>query len=339
MASVDALTLVNRVRRRSQLPTVSAFDAHRSDLVLDLVNESKNAVLEERVWPFDLRHDGVLVTSPAQSEDTNAWVPNGSTSGSIAGGSSLLSDVTGDLVTRIAITDSSDYGSTAFRLVSAETSGSDLNFILETPWPGTTGTVGTRAYQTFSAEYLLPETVRSVLSVRSQEEEIRLAWIDPSLDFPQVIPRPLDEISDDLRWVGVGGFAEGTFDASSQSSADERKMRMIVYPVPDSALVLHYSYVHRHPDLTSASDTLDDVPSGIVDEIVHDAYARLQMSDAGNDTEAGLRNLSVAKRSRRDKARNDRFDPFRRRAIRPVDGARGLSIRDRLSSPFGESEL
>ena len=337
MASITALQLVNRVLRRVQKSTVSDFSEHLGAAVLDLVNAAKNEVLESRIWPFDIRHDGVLtLKGSATLSDVDAT--NGSAQ---LGTTSLISywDLTKTnfgRVDRIVLDSDADFGNTAFRIRSFNTTPSPDELRLDVEWPGTTVTGASATV--FSAEYLLPTTVRSVLSVRHQEQDLKLDLIDPSLGFDQLFPRPLDEINDEISWVGIGGQADETVRLGAFGD-DSTRTRMVVHPIPESDLVLHYRYVYLHPDLSSTSDTLDDVPPSVQNEIVNEAVGHYLLSPLGGDAEAGQALLRERAASTNRKADAARPDPFRRRTIKPLDTVRGGARHDPFPTPFGESEL
>ena len=170
-----ALSLVNRIRRllREEDVTVFLSTDLLSSVLLDLLNESKRDILEERIWDFDKRQDGVLATA-APLTGTDGSFTNANTAFSLA--SSAPSSVAGDWSAKIVPTSDASYGDTAFRIVSVATSGGGSSGVLSIAYPGTT-IAGSASFTIVFDEYLLPATVRAVTSVRHQESDLRLVEV------------------------------------------------------------------------------------------------------------------------------------------------------------------
>ncbi len=117
----------------------------------------------------------------------------------------------------------------------------------------------------FYAEYVLPDTVRSVIRVTHQDDPITLDQVDATVAFDELYPRPQIEYGSP-EVVSVGGFETHTHISGTESIAPG--LRMSVWPVPDEAYVLDFTYHYRHPVLTETTSTLQGVPPEIVDQMV-----------------------------------------------------------------------
>lgn len=295
---------------------MAAFTSGQGDssqAVLDLINAEARDILS-RDWPF-LKRWGVLTTLAA-STGTDATVTNGS----VAVGLSSVTDVTevtGEHVARIAITDDASYPGTSFRIVSGIVSGA-FGGQLETEYPGTTN-AGSGDYTLFAAEYLLPETVDGVYQVVFEEHPLDLVFTDET-ELRSGYPRLWDDTGEP-RLVAVGGTETATYDSSG--SAPDPKLRMLVFPVPDEAYVLRYQYKRAFADMTATTDTLSGVPEKVIDKIVDMAYAKASLSNIFNDPALGAANLNEA-RGATDRIRKDsKPDRGRRFTVRSLDNVSG----------------
>ncbi len=167
-------------------------------------------------------------------------------------------------ITRVLPTGSSDYANTGFRVTSvAEAS------VLPTVAAITVGAefgsaLSGAAAELFYAEYVLPDTVRSVIRVTHQDDPVTLEQVDATVAFDELYPRPQIEYGTP-EVVSVGGLEAQTYLAGTAPSPG---LRMSVWPVPDEAYVLDFTYHYRHPELTEKTSTLEGVPPEIVDQIV-----------------------------------------------------------------------
>jgi hypothetical protein len=316
-----AINLVNRLRRRHRIDDVSgiAGDDPLTMALLDCVNESARDVLSERMWPWNVRSDGVLVTSASRT-GTDASVINGQVAFGVTSFAGTEAEVSADRQARIVITDDATYPGTSFRITAAAKTGSQLLGTLETAWPGTTNG-GAADYRTFVAEYALPDTVQKVLSVRHQETPMRLIEVPPHATFDEVVPRPHDVVSADPEFVAIGGMMTPT----TTSAVLAPKLRLILWPVPSTALVLHYSYYARPAAMAAATDRLE-IPDEVLDVVLDHAFARSNMTAVGNDASMGRAGMVEAMGSAMRKHVASTVDPSR---------PRSLSSHDRTVRPGG----
>jgi hypothetical protein len=288
--SVTALSLVNRVNRRRRMPDVAAFNATEDQATLDAINTAVDEVCSSRRWEFDIRR-GQMTLRPrkqaATGETLTATAVAGATNITVDYTATTLTEATKDFfaspgddyryITRVLPTGSSEYGNTAFRVMTATAQTSTTNAKIDTE-------VGTAfsdvTAELFYAEYVLPDTVRSVIRVTHQDDPVTLEQVDATVAFDELYPRPQIEFGTP-EVVSVGGFEPATrsdatvsFDPGSgtlTTMTDAQMapgLRMTVWPVPDEAYVLDFTYHYRHPELTATTSTLEGVPPEIVDQIV-----------------------------------------------------------------------
>ena len=279
-----ALALVNRMRAKRRDATSSIITDKTGVAYLDFLNAAITTVLEERTWRFQQRSDGILKTI-AKTTGTLGFFTNGDTYVSVQGTSTT--QVSGSFKLRIVGTDDANYGNTNFGVASAINAGppppNNLLMYLDTAWPGTSTGAGT--VDLFSYEYQLPSTVRSVTGVVHQENPIALMFEDEQYTFDRLVPTPHDNISDQPQFVMVGGEVQST--ATSLLATGTYATAIKVYPVPNSVLVLNYSYIYRQPILTVATDELNRVPPVVEDLIVDLATARV-ITSLEKDIQTGL---------------------------------------------------
>ena len=238
---------------------------------LDALNTAIEEVLSSERWEFDLRRDqmtlrprltGLVATNSAGDRSSFVLVRTDGLEGA---------DIYGDYVTRLLVTGSADYANTADRVLYGSVLG------------GTAATIATAAdleeeltsatAELFYAEYILPDTVRDVVRVTHQEQPIHLEQIDPVIEFDELYPRPSLEYGEPQS-ISIGGLDVATYLGSG--SAGAAGLRMVVWPVPDQAYVIDYAYYYRHPELTTATDTLTGVPQNVVAKIVETAAANMK---------------------------------------------------------------
>lgn len=271
MAAPTALQLVNRVnRKRRQVPDTTIV-SQQSLATLDAINKAMNDVLSAMSWEFDMRRAS-LVTKARNIGGTYTYV-SGTTAVQVGSfdTSTLVADLAyGDFILRWLPVGDANFGDTAFRVLRASTPnlGGSVFVIPDLPDSLSSGV----ECQIFYAEYMLPETVKTVHRVSYQEGDLSLEQIGPTIEFDEAIPRPHIEYGEP-RSVSVGGWDISTYDATFGANAPDPRLRMIVWPVPDQEYVLDYQYDYRHPELTSDDDTLDGVSTEVVDSIVEFATA------------------------------------------------------------------
>lgn len=286
--AVTLIQMINRVRRRHRFPDVTTLTA--DDLVSpvqDALNESARQVLESRSWDFLIRHDGMLTTRPrVQASGVVILKLGGLDQISDTVPSTTATDHAGDFVTRARITSDASFGDTSFRVPSVRNFGGQSVYFLDTAWPGSSDLAA--SLELFAAEYLLPDTVGDVLSVRHQEQDLELCFVPRQHGFDSVVQRYHESFSDSPRVVYVGAQITSTYDRDQASSGDTG-LGMLLYPTPESELALHYSYRYRHADMTETTDTLVGVPNHVVDQIIELAVAKTYISHIGNDINLGAK--------------------------------------------------
>lgn len=308
-----ALQLVNRIRRKLRLPDTSDFAKSENLLLLDLVNEAINTVLELRDWDFDIRHDGHL-TAVANSTGSGSGLSFGASGATMTINESLPASAS-PFVARIIFTHDTNYGDTAYRV---------------SVWNGTTVTVPdanpdisttSPTYSIFANEYVLPDARRKILSVRHQESDIRVEEVDRTIRFDRFVQRPQESITDtpDLIYVGGRGLAT----KSNAADADNDGLLFMPWPTPSLALDFDYSYLQRHDELTTTTDTLDNVDRYAVDLIVELAYGRSLQSDFGNNKEEGIAIERKVIGQSKEFETNDNRMPNRRLPLRSHDRSAG----------------
>ena len=277
-----ALALVNKVGRLMREEDASALTETFATQVLDLVNEAKRDLRESKNWQFDTRNDGVVVapapfTGTATTVSGTAVVLSGITTSQIVPSNHTAS------VARIVFTADTAFGDTAFRIVSSVDAIGVANLTLATAFPGTVS--ASTAVSIVFDEQVLPSTVRGVTSVRHQEGDVELVHLTRNL-LDMVRQRPHESTTDSPVVVTIGGTGESTYNSSSASNGT-RGTLFTVNPIAGSKLSFDYSYLYRHPDLSSSQD-LVNVDSAVEDCIVRLAYARAMQSGIGNEPEAGI---------------------------------------------------
>lgn len=273
--SFTGLQLVNRVRRLRRLDAVSSIAATEDLAALDAINNAIEEVLSSERWEFDLRRDQMTLRPRLTSltVSTDGSTPRNYNRLIVYRSGGLVdADTFGDYIVRIVPTGSTNFSSTAFRAntTSAITAGTVALFdgsaeITETM----TDVTGSMIY----TEYIMPDTVRDIVRVTYQNEPLTLEQIDPVIEFDELYPGSGIEYGPP-ETISVGGLDVRTY--LNSVDADPAGLRMVVWPVPDQAYVLDYSYYYRHPELTSATSTLEGVPQNVVAKIVDVAAAHMK---------------------------------------------------------------
>jgi len=319
--AVTALQLVNRVRRMHRFPDTAALTDGLSKAILDQVNSAMQTVLEERTWNWQTRTDGYIRTNQTYSGSDLIMAAAGTTAVITANPwtSPEQSPFNDDRIAELVVTDDDDYSSTSFTCDSGDVSDSFAQVWPDQAWPGATNTAGD--YLIFSHKFILPSTVRAVLSVKHQETPVRVFFAEEFLDYDKVFPRPWDYRDDSPDFVVVGGFAKSSRDRDGDLSAGENVegMKMLVHPVPSEEYVLNYSYIYRVAELSATTDDLGIVPESIANIIGDLAYARSLQVGIGNDPTTGfaMERRVLADLSRRYAAQ--KADPVRRSQVPSLD--------------------
>jgi hypothetical protein len=270
--TATALQLVNRVHRLRRMPDVGSFSETEDLATLDVLNTSIEEVLSSRRWEFDMRRDQIVLRGRLTGLTfTNSPSVLSSFVGVRSAGLDQ-EDMNGSYITRMLITGSEDYPQTAIRLIysSAVLGGVQASFVAGA---ALSETISSAAGELFYAEYILPDTVRDILRVTYQEDALNLVQIDPIVEFDELYPRPSIQYGPP-EVVSVGGFDIATY--QGVDNEEPPGLRMIVWPIPDQAYVLDYSYHYRHPELASVDDTLDGVPPDVISQIVETAAVKMK---------------------------------------------------------------
>lgn len=270
--SVTALQLTNRVRRLRRMPDVGSISETEDLATLDAINASIEEVLSSRRWEFDMRRaqialrpyltDLTLTSTVGFTDLMTVYRADGLTE----------ADTYGDYVVRLLPSGSTNHSRTALRvryssvIVTGNSSFMTVTTDIDEALDGVAGRL-------FYAEYVLPDTVRDVIRFTHQQEELTLDQIDPVVEFDELYPTPNIEFGAP-RLVSVGGLDVSTY--SVESTAPSPGLRLIVWPIPDESYILDYTYHYRHPELTTATDTLDGVPQDVVYQIVDLAAAKMK---------------------------------------------------------------
>lgn len=316
MASTTALTMVNRLLRRHGFEDYVAFTAPETLLALDLVNQAVRDLLAQRDYPWNIRSDGVLRLYDTVSATSGASVSAGSTTLTITSATGSSTDYTGgsaagELVARVQFTDSTLYGETEFRVIDLDIATGTMTATLAQAIPDA---VSDGAYKFFFNEYLLTDTVAKVLSVRHEEQPIRLMEVGPHAAFDELMPRPHD-IDGEPEVVMVGGLSTST---SVTGTTAAQRLRLMVWPIPDEDYLLKFSYKERVSELTTTTSTLV-APAEFVDDVIDRAEALSNMTQRFNAPELAQVQFRNATMTAERKWVNSVLDPNRRHSLRPHD--------------------
>jgi len=294
--SLTALQLVNRVRRRMRHDDVTAISQLRDLATLDAINRAMRDVLMGNVWEDDKRH--TQVTLKARKTGVSVTFNSGGSSGAVSFSGAVTSDVIGDFILRVVPLGSTQYANTAIRALTATIPSADVS-VVTLPFE-VSEDISVTAGELFYSEYMLPDTVRSVLTVTHQDQGISLEQVGATTEFAELYPRQQIEYGEP-RSVSVGGLDVPTYQVGS--TTPDPGLRMIVWPPPDDEYVLDIEYLYRHPDLATATDTLEGVSDVVVDSIVDLATADMQQNYERNTTEGralradGLEKLDRVKKA------------------------------------------
>jgi hypothetical protein len=347
------LEMVNSVRgklREERIATISSTDLLTTEIV-ELINDAGSEILEGDDWEFDVRHDGRLWYPASQSGThglfgshwDDAVYENETTVFLFYQDDTDPGDVFEDMDlagfrcsgnrmrARVVPTDSS-FGNTSwiistvikgansFRLTTAD------NLYFTAPAQADPGD-----WTTYANEVVLPSAVKEVLSVRNEEEPIRLEFADREIQFDRAIPRSTDSFGSVPEVVIVGGTITSTARVSTgnpwDTISDETAVTgtgCMVWPIPSADIHLEYSYRVQHADLSEDTDEWSGVPQNVIRMIEWRAFQGALDSGIQNDPEAAQRaERQVEKRRLRAQASQSR-QPNRRR-IPTAFGTRGHS--------------
>jgi len=343
--------MVNAVRGklREERTTAQAITDASDDLnteIIDLINDAGSEILEGNDWPFDVRHDGELFYPASQSGTNAQFGPQV--------GTAIYSNTTSILILTSGDTDSGEvfedfdlasfrcsgnrarvriigpdtnFGNTSWIVTNVE-NASGIGLTMTTsanlyfPTPATNG-----AWTTYANEVVLPDTVKEVLSVRHEEKDIALKFVDREIQFDHVVPRPSNRFGSVPEVVLVGGTitstARGSLVAWSTISAEAAVTGTCaaVWPIPDTDTHIQYSYRVQHSDLSAATDAWTGVPSNVIGMIQDLAVQKAYDSGIQNDPVMGAR-IERNVEKRRQRARNSLMSQPNRRRVPAGFGTR-----------------
>jgi len=317
MASTTALTMVNRLLRRHGFEDYSAFTLPETLLALDLVNQAIRDLLSARDYPWNIRSDGALTLRATITATSGATITAGSSALTITSATGVSTDYTGGenagtLVARVLFTGASSFPTTAMQVSNLAIAAGTMTATLAAEFP-VAATNG--AYKFFFSEYLLPDSVGKVLSVRHEDQPLRMLEVQPHHTWDELNPRPHDYESADPEVVGIGGSSVAT--AVTGTTANKR-LRFMVWPIPTTRTLLYYVYKERVDDLTATTSTLV-APLEFVDDVIDRAEALSNMTQRFNDPQLAQIQFRNAALNAERKYLNATLDPARRTPLQPHD--------------------
>lgn len=313
------LDLVNslRFRLRSGDAKTGIGSDLESQVEVSLVNDAARDVLGTYAWSFLHRHTGnaffpprVVVTSLQATFGSLSMTMTSVSANDLSRFSGFdwqSKVVVGDQTYRIADLDTGTGVATLESPYRGTTS-----FANDTPFLGSEMTTGTL----WANEVALPETVRNVLSVRREDQTpVRFTTIQRIEEFDARYPDVFERFDDHPIDVAVGGYVESTARGSGDRT---RGTALTIYPAPgDLGVTLHYSFIHRHPTLSAATDALHGVPEEVQDHIVWVAVQHAMGSNI-QDSPTQARRLLERNEIRLSRLKaSDRKDSRRHAVLRP----------------------
>lgn len=314
MASVTALELVNRVRLFRRQPETTVIATPEDVVTLNAINIAIEDVLSIRKWEFDLRTDGQLELR-GQLDDCTIEISAGTSQANLTRSSLVATDVFGDYAVRVRLDGDTTHANTAMRVNNSSAIIFGTVSVLALESKIRAGVAALTDCTVFYSEYILPDTVSSVVRASYQETPLTLEQVDPTVRYNEIFPRPHDEFGPP-KVIAVGGFDTKTFVTTAPLVTPAPGLRLAVWPIPDLDYTIHYSYYYKHPELVLATDLLDGVPTNVVNDIVLQATSIVMMTWDQNYAAAHFTDLSreqaAAKHSAYggSKARRHRIDSF-----------------------------
>jgi hypothetical protein len=316
----SALVLINRLRAKAREEQVTAF-ATSDDLHIALLSELNQAiriVLEERTWNFQVRSDGTLKTKTGYVDTTQDVSVLGAIF-TIPLSAATQSDLSGDFITSFQITGSPTHANTVFDFIGCSTDAvSSTTGRTSFAPPAVLGFEITEGFTLAHYQFALPATVRSILEIWHQEENIEI-FQEHESDFRTLIPRPFEDYGSMPRVAFIGGTGNVTSSNTTSGTPTGAVRNLIkLWPIPGTEELLNYRYVYRQADLSAETDSVDGVPQTVEDLIIQLAYAR-QLQSIQADPTRGLQMEAAAMREIELKHRNNRMDPNRTRRLESLD--------------------
>lgn len=314
MPTTTALVAIQRMIHMTRDGQVSDFsDTDKTGAYLVCLNSALREVLETAEWDFLTRHDGELRVVPATTY--TAALSTSSVTTIVAVGQNDFATYHGNFQTRIVPTGSTVYGGTSFAVAQASHPAASDVYLLRGEYPNSAGFSLING-MIYVVDYQLPSTVRDVLSVRHEQDEVKLGFIDKQR-FDEIEPAAHLVTSDSPDMVTVGGSVTSTITTGGTATT---ALGLTVWPVPSVAYVLHYAYRYLHPAVSAVTDLID-APNAHVDLIIDKALAKAYRSGIKNDPQmADTIEADVARRFSRLLSQNSP-QPQRRMMLRSHDSA------------------
>ena len=315
------LTSTNKVLLKLREGEVTAIDGtEQVQGIVDGLNDAAHRVLKTREWEFLKRYDGFSFF-PATFIATTG---GGFTFNAVPAAINLLgvnswtfldaTRFTISLRSKVRVTnDSGGFANTSFIVANFETTA-NFPATLSSPYRG--ATTGTGAFEIYAHEFVLPTTVRKVLSVSDQEGDIDLKFVDRDTDFDKIMIRPSERKEHRPLVAYVGGiYTTTTLDGGAATTGTG----MMIWPPPNRDVLCQYTYIHDHPALVASSDTWENVPDEVVSLIESEAFEAALIENRQADPQRAVRlERSNARRMAALEAADDK-QPRRRMAMQPVD--------------------
>ena len=291
-------------------PVVDLTD-HLSISLLDTFNSAMSDILKLD-WPF-LHRDAHIETEPMVDGTNWAWMWEESVSFTLLGYVAAYgARPFGDRIDRLIVTSGGDrFTKTPMIIRHMLSIWGVLTCELEAEWPGTRHALMPHEAaddlvdaMVVSYEYVLPETVKEVTSIRHQERNITLKFEEE----PYV--RDICRLGDTPQVAIIRSSGTAVDRWPTLAQRDVTGLVVQVWPIPLEGYLLDYSYVYDQQPLVAETDTMTGIPDHIETLILDLAFAYTNQCGIGTrDAEDGL--------DLEDKAWN-RIGVLRSSTIQPV---------------------
>jgi hypothetical protein len=358
MALLEMVNSVLGKIREERITAISASNLVVTE-VIDLINDAGSEILEGNDWSFDVRHDGqmywphrdnglgatfgfiadLIYTNTKADVVTLPYTGNDSTGELFENPAETAFRMSDPLRSRIVpmgggngtIPDNTSWAISTLQYIATRFDVTLANNLY-------TPTSAGESYTIYANEQVLPTTVRQVLSVRNEERDLPVEFIDRDIEFNSVIPRPHISFSDNTEVIFVGSNITSTSRTGGNwpvllgEAAATTGTGAMIWPVPETDKHLHYSYRTQHADLSADADEWTGVPKNVIGAIEWLATQKAYDSHIRNDPKAGTRaERQVEKRIARA-LMNDNAQPNRRRIPRAYHPNRTGDVRRRWAS-------
>jgi hypothetical protein len=281
MADITFLDMVNGVLQKLREQEIASFtNGNLEEVVKGLLNESMHEILEDYSWSFLIREDAQAFF-PARYIGTTLDVTNGISSGAFNDATTTSADWRERRRSKLIVTEDTTFPNHSY-VISAISADVTQPVTLESIYRG--DTIVGADFTLYSHEMALPETVRQVLSVRNENEPMRLVFVEKQISFDTLVPRVTDQFRDRPDVVYVGGIMQSTVQGTDAANFGTGLM---VWPPPSSDIVLKYSYVYRYEDMATETDVLLGVPKSVVRMIEWTAFQKSLMGNVEDDAARG----------------------------------------------------